>query len=60
MPSLLEILNFGTGPINNAAWTLSNLCRGKKPLPDLESVSICQNANLNFCLLVLCWTFEIE
>ncbi|KAI9219737.1 armadillo-type protein [Blastocladiella britannica] len=40
---LLDILNGqGTKPslVRNAAWCLSNLCRGKSPVPNWEAVSV--------------------
>lgn len=38
MEPLLDILTSDSRQKKNASWTLSNLCRGKDPLPDSEKV----------------------
>ncbi len=38
MVPILDSLSSDTKFKKNASWTLSNLCRGKDPLPDLEKV----------------------
>ena len=38
MVPLLEILSSDAKSKTNASWTLSNLCRGKDPLPNSEKV----------------------
>lgn len=48
MKPLLQILDTNTRQQKNSSWTLSNLCRGKDPLPNSEMVgNLCTPKYLN-------------
>ena len=50
MVPLMEILASNTRQKKTASWTLSNLCRGKDPLPDPKMVSeqLCDSTIISF------------